>query len=219
MPFPPQSDIRAFLLVVIMKPKKLVCGVGNNNADYIVRKMEEIGRIDGKRKRKLVWTCPFYQVWKSMIDRCYSIKIQEKYPTYKGCSVVTEWHLFSNFKAWMQKQKWEGLQLDKDLLFQGNKVYDPNACVFVTPMVNTFINDQRPSRGDLLIGVDLDKRTGRFRAQCNNPFTKKIEHLGYFTCEQEAHEAWLKRKLEIAHELAAIQTDPRVAKALVDRYS
>lgn len=37
--------------------------------------------------------------------------------------------------------------------------------------------------------------------------------------EQEAHEAWLKRKLELAHELAAIQEDPRVAKALTDRYS
>lgn len=49
--FPPQSDNRVFLLVDIMKAKKLVYGVGLNNADYAVRKMEEIGCIDGKRKR------------------------------------------------------------------------------------------------------------------------------------------------------------------------
>lgn len=30
---------------------------------------------------------------------------------------------------------------------------------------------------------------------------------------------WFKRKLELAKELAAIQEDPRVAKALVDRYT
>ena len=58
---------------------------------------------------------------------------------------------------------------------------------------------------------------GKFRASCSNPFTQKREHLGYFTCEQEAHEAWLERKLELAHELAAIQEDPRVAEALVER--
>ena len=202
-----------------MKTRKLVCGVGINDADYVVRKMEEIGRIDGKRKRKLVWVCPYYQVWKSMIERCYSIKIQEKYPTYKNCTVSEEWLTFSVFKSWMEKQQWEGNQLDKDLLFVGNKVYNPNTCVFVTPMVNTFTVDCGASRGDLLIGVDLDKRTGKFRAQCNNPFTKKIEHLGLFTCEQEAHNAWLKRKLELAHELAAIQTDERVAEALISRYT
>ena len=44
----------------------------------------------------------------------------------------------------------------------------------------------------------------RFKSQCRNPFTKKREHLGYFTCEQEAHQAWLKRKLELAKELAFI---------------
>ena len=47
-----------------MKVEKLVHGVGANDADYVVRKWEEIGRIDGKRKRKLVWVCPYYQVWK-----------------------------------------------------------------------------------------------------------------------------------------------------------
>jgi len=54
---------------------------------------------------------------------------------------------------------------------------------------------------------------------CSNPFTRKGENLGYFTCEEEAHQAWLKRKLELAHLLAAEQTDTRVAKALIERYT
>ncbi|MNY45117.1 hypothetical protein D3C86_1801990 [compost metagenome] len=47
---------------------------------------------------------------------------------------------------------------------------------------------------------------------------RKSNHLGYFLCPEEAHAAWLSAKRIQAKELAEIQTDPRVAKALVDRY-
>lgn len=201
-----------------MRTKKLIRGVGNNDADYSVTKYETTV-VDGKKKQKIVWFCPFYRAWESMLGRCYSDKLQERHPTYTGCSVVTEWLTFSNFKAWMLAQDWWGMQLDKDLLFEGNKVYSPESCVFVSKMVNTFITDSEASRGEWLVGVNWNKGANKFKSQCRNPFTNKKEHLGYFTCEQEAHESWLKRKLELAHLLAADQTDPRVAKALVDRYS
>lgn len=202
-----------------MKPKKLVFGVGVNDSDYVTQKVETIGYVDGKRKQRVLWTCPYYRVWVNMLERCYSAKYQELYPTYKGCTVSREWHTFSNFRAWMEEKNWEGKQLDKDLLFEGNKVYSTDSCVFVTQMVNSFTIDRGAARGDWLIGVCWHKPAEKFLSKCCNPFTKKREHLGYFTCELEAHQAWLNRKLELAHELAAIQTDPRVAKALVDRYS
>ena len=201
------------------KNKKLVFGIGNNDADYIVEKKEMIGCIDGKIKQKRIWICAYYQAWTSMLMRCYSAKHQERYPTYVGCTVSDEWLTFRVFKAWMEKQQWEGNQLDKDLLIEGNKVYSPATCVFVSPVVNTFTVDRGNDRGEWLIGVDWHKPTGKFRSRCSNPFTKKREHLGCFTCEVEAHNAWAKRKLELAKELAAVQTDERVAKALIDRYS
>lgn len=202
-----------------MKPKKLVCGVGINDADYLTQKVETISYVNGKQKQKLVWKCPYYRAWTSMLARGYSTKFQERSPTYKGCSVSTEWLTFTNFKNWMEAQNWEGKQLDKDLLFEGNKVYSADTCVFVTQMVNSFTIDRGAYRGGWLIGAGWHKPTEKFQAHCSNPFTKKVEHLGLFDCEQQAHEAWLKRKLELAHELAAEQTDPRVAKALIDRYS
>ena len=202
-----------------MKPKILVFGVGNNDADYVVEKRETVGYVDGKRKQKLIWICPYYRTWKSMLTRCYSAKTQNRQPTYKVCSVSTEWLSFSVFKNWMVTQDWEGLELDKDLLIKGNKVYSAETCTFVPKMVNTFVNDSRATRGEWPLGVDWHKPTEKFRSQCSNPLTRKRENLGLFACEQEAHNAWRKRKLELAHELAAIQSDPRVAKALVDRYS
>lgn len=201
-----------------MKTKKLVFGVGTNDADYVTRKWETI-EVNGRQKRRRVWECPYYRAWYNMLQRCYSVKYQERHPTYAGCTVSEDWLTFSNFKAWMEKQKWEGLQLDKDLLFQGNKVYSAETCIFVTQTVNLFTTDRGNDRGEWLIGVDWDKAAGKFRSRCRNPFTKKQENLGYFTCEQEAHEAWVKRKLELAHELAVIQADPRIVKALIDRYS
>lgn len=201
-----------------MKNGKLVCGVGVNDADYVVVKYETT-EVDGKQKRKRVWICPYFQTWKSMIERCFSTKFQERNPTYRGCSVSEEWLVFSVFKRWMESQDWEGKQLDKDLLVEGNKVYSAGTCVFVTLAVNSFTNDCRASRGEWSLGVDWYKSRQKFRANCHNPFTKKLEYLGLFTSEQDAHQAWLKRKLELAKELAAIQTDSRVAEALINRYS
>ena len=196
----------------------LVHGVGINDADYAVTEWETI-EVNGRQKRRLVWYCTYYRTWSNMLERCYSSKFQERCPTYKGCSVSEEWLLFSNFRSWMERQDFEGKQLDKDLLFAGNKVYSAGTCVFVTKAVNLFTTDRGASRGEWLIGVNWHKGAGKFVSQCRNPLTKKREHLGYFTCEQEAHQTWIERKLELAHLLAAEQTDERVAKALISRYT
>ena len=198
---------------------KLVYGIGVNDADYVVQKKETVGCANGVRKQKLVWECPYYRTWTSMLRRCYSTKFQERNPTYKGCSVSEEWLRFSNFKRWMETKDFEGMQLDKDLLFEGNKVYSDKTCVFVASMVNSFTIDSGASRGECLLGVSWNKRVGKFVSRCRNPFTKEREYLGYFPCELEAHQTWLKRKLELAHQLAAEQTDERVAKALIERYT
>ena len=190
------------------KGNKKVFGIGINDADYVVNPT-----INGKRI-----ICPFYEAWKGMLKRCYSAKLQARYPTYIGCSVVPEWHRFMAFRAWMVELDWQGRELDKDLLFPGNKVYGPQTCIFISNGINKFTTDSASARGDWPIGVYWNKQNGKFRARCNNPFTGKLEHLGLFTCPAEAHEAWRKRKHELSLQLAAEQTDPRLAAALATRY-
>lgn len=153
-----------------------------------------------------------------MIGRCYGANIQAKNPTYIGCSVCEEWLVFSNFKQWMEKQDWKSKQLDKDLLLVGNKVYSPYTCVFVDSVTNKFTIDSGAARGEWPIGVCFHKHTGKFEAQCKNPFTGKNEHLGLFACPEQAHLAWKRRKHELALRLAGLQTDQRVAYALRTRY-
>ena len=197
------------MVMKLRKKNKLIYGVGINDADYAVET-----RVDGKRVR-----CPYYITWISMLLRCYDHKYQERHPTYKGCSVCPEWISFMNFRKWMMKQDWEGKQLDKDLLVRGNKVYSPETCIFVDRITNTFTLDCGRSRGNYLVGVHFHKPTGKFIAQCCNPFTKEQEYLGLFTCEHQAHLAWKARKHELACQLAELQTDPRVAAALRTRYA
>lgn len=195
---------------------KLVYGVGINDADYVVDKKKTTGYEDGKQKWCRLWMCPFYSVWKSMISRCYSQKFQSRKPTYIGCSVCEEWLTFSKFKSWMETQDWEGKQLDKDLLFPGNKIYSTETCVFISSDINNFILEKSNARGEWPIGVCWIGSIKKFKAGIR--FSGKTEYLGYFYSAEEAHQAWLTRKLELAKLLASEQDDPKIAKALIERY-
>lgn len=196
------------------KVKKLIYGVGINDAGYQV---STYSMVDGRMKR--LWRCPMYRAWTGMLDRCYSKVYLSGAPTYRECSVSPEWHSFSAFRAWMVTQDHEGKQLDKDILAPGNKVYTGESCVFVSGALNTFLTDCGASRGEWPIGVCLDKSCGKFKAGCRNPFSKKLEHLGYFTCPDAAHSAWRARKHQHACAYADAQDDPRIAAALRARYS
>ena len=106
--------------------RKLIFGIGVNDAEYITS--PRFGDIRG--------VCPYYSRWRSMLARCYSKKRQETSVAYKGCTVCKEWFVFSNFRCWMMAQDWEGRELDKDIKFDGNKVYSPETCLFVSQKEN-----------------------------------------------------------------------------------
>lgn len=207
-----------------MKKTKLVCGVGVNDADYTIQKMAEVVDESGKKRYKLLWTCPFYIRWKNLLTRCFSDKVYRKFQNYKDCTVCEEWLRFSNFKAWMESQDWEGKELDKDLLIKDNKHYCPDKCVFVSQTLNTFLTDRANNRGPWPLGVVYMKRLDKFQAACSNPFVSKgekgkLEYLGIYENADEAHEAWRKRKHELALMLAGRETEPRIISALSSRYS
>ena len=100
-----------------------------------------------------------------------------------------------------------------------SKLYSPETCAFVLQATNNFVIASDACRGEYPIGVDLFKPTGKYRAKCNNPFTRELEYLGLFSTPEEAHETWRKRKHELAQLVAAKESDPRVVEALKKRYS
>ena len=123
-----------------------------------------------------------YRYWKSMCDRCYSEKHQEKQPTYKDVSVCEEWHNFQVFAQWFEenwKPHMEGWHLDKDILVKGNKIYSPETCCFLPVQINSLLVKRNSERGDYPIGVQ--KRGKRFRSCLN-----AIGQLGTFDTVEEA---------------------------------
>ena len=187
--------------------KGLVYGVGINDANYKVSWYE-----NGKKKM-----CKYYKMWQRILERCYSIKYQTRNPTYKGCSVSPKWLVFSCFRDWLEKQNWEGKEPDKDLLSIGNRLYSEDTVVFIDHKTNSFINRSNYLEAGF-VGTSFDKDSGKYKSSCNNPFTGKLENLGRFQTQEEAHLAWKARKHELACMLADLQDDHRVAEALRKRF-
>lgn len=186
---------------------KLVYGVGVNDADYDVNPT-----IGGKQLK-----CSFYSKWAGMLKRCYSEKYKSRNATYNGCYVCSDWLVFSKFKLWMEKQDWQGKELDKDIINKGNYLYSPENCAFVSKLSNSFITDAGARRGSLMIGVYM--HGSYYRASCRNPISNRREYLGLFKSEIEAHLTWKRRKHELACKLSENESDPRVANSLKVMYS
>lgn len=176
--------------------RKPVFGVGINDADYIVCPL-----INGKQA-----PCPFYKRWHCMIKRCYSVNYQESSPTYKECTVCDEWLTFSNFKRWMKRQEWEGLELDKDILQQGNKVYSPEMCIFVTGKINSLLISQDGDHKSPAQGVSLHERYGKYHARCRKNGSRVS--LGYFDTKEEASAAYKSFKYKLILDIALLQSEP-----------
>ena len=203
----------------MQQTNRLVHGVGINDVIGPTQKFITVyDPVTGKNKPKQVWRCPFYNRWKAVLERANCKKLKIKHPTYSDVSVCEDWLRFSKFKAWMETQDWEGKQLDKDLLVVGNKHYSPETCCFISRLTNSFVVERDSCRGALPIGVTLHKKTGKYEAQCNDPFTGKRGYIGLYETPEQAHEAWRKVKQNLAEKLASMQTDNRVAQALISRY-
>ena len=173
------------------RPRKPVYGIGFHDADYVTAPM-----VNGV----MLWD-PAYRAWGNMIRRAYDPKFHAVNPTYVGVTVCEDWHSFSAFRAWWLDNYIDGWHLDKDLLVVGNREYAPDVCIYIPSMLNSFTADCGASRGELPIGVCLDKRSGKYQSECCNSITGKKHYIGCFTTPEAAHQAWLKCKLELAEQL------------------
>ena len=161
-----------------------------------------------------------YQLWKSMLCRCYDEKYSNKYPTYKDCEVSDNFKYFPYFKDWCSKQTWfgkEGWQLDKDILVKGNKVYSEDTCCFVPKDLNSLLTHRKKDKGLYPVGVSYKPRINRYIAQIRK-FKENI-HLGCFNTPDEAFNAYKEAKEDYIKEVAnkwKDQIDPRVYEALMN---
>lgn len=187
------------------KPRNLVHGIGINDAPYLISYIDD----QGKEHR-----CPFYSRWRSLLQRITDTKLQEKYPTYIGCTIEPSWLVFTNFRAWMQKQDWQGKELDKDLKYQGNKHYGPDTCLFIRQELNKLLCLRRNARGEFPLGVSTSTIRGKPYITAFCSFRAKSKNLGYFKSVEEAAAAYKTAKLAYIKELSEEETNPIIKDAL-----
>lgn len=156
-----------------------VCGMG-----YI-----GIGNYSNKNARNQ------YVKWCQMLHRCYGMNNHNI--SYKNCSVCNEWLNFQNFAKWYDENYYqvlnENMEIDKDILCKGNKVYSSKNCIFVPHTINSLFVKCNRVRGKYPIGVYFNKKIGKFIAQVNC-YDKNQTTIGRYNNYQDAFLAYKKVK-------------------------
>lgn len=162
----------------------IMCGIGYRGSDDVDRTSES------------------YLRWHDMLHRCYNEKFHERQPQYRGCTVCTEWLNYCNFKVWYDQNKVRGasLDLDKDILFKGNKIYSPETVAFVPHEINTLFVNGKKNRGDCPIGVHYDKDKGKYRASMS--FMCEQIKLGWFDTAEAAFARYKEYKEDFIKDMA-----------------
>lgn len=139
-----------------------------------------------------------YNIWKSILNRCYSEKYKNKYPAYYLKAIVCdEWLNFQNFAEWYKRNFYEvegRLHLDKDILCPGNYIYSPDKCLLIPQKINEQIH-YTPKKNGLPTGINLTE-TGKYSTSCNGI------HLGTFSSLEEAYVVYALEKEKVIKNLA-----------------
>ena len=149
-----------------------------------------------------------YTVWQAMLQRCYSADFKQDNHTYEDCKCCSEWHNYQIFAEWYNENYYnagEALQLDKDILIKGNKLYSSKTCILVPKSVNVLFTKSDRKRGDTPIGVSPQK-SGKYTARCQIG-TQQKEYLGLFVDPVKAFEAYKEFKEQYIKEIAESYRD------------
>ncbi|UGO50602.1 HNH endonuclease [Bacillus phage vB_BanS_Sophrita] len=184
-----QTSYNSFKEGVVKTPyDKTVHGTG-----YVGEGNYQIYDKDNKSKKT-----KSYEVWSSMIRRCYSEEFQRKHPSYVDCTVCLEWHNYQIFSDWFQSNYYEiegeQMNLDKDILIKGNKIYNPESSIFVPKKINSLFPKVDARRGSTPIGVQFIYNT--YRAYSSN------QYLGTYSTSEEAFIAYKRYKENVIKDVA-----------------
>jgi len=136
------------------------------------------------------------RLWSDVAHRCNPKgAFQNKKPTYKQCVMSDNFKNFQYFAEWCQDQIGyleEGYHLDKDILFEGNKVYSEDTCVFIPKDLNAFSKRYDKPRIGIPTGVYITK-SGKFIAKAGDKALGNVV-VGLFNTAKEASDAYILQK-------------------------
>lgn len=145
-----------------------------------------------------------YSIWSKMLRRCYET-FNTTNPSYEDCYVCEEWLNFQNFAYWYDNNYYEidneRMEIDKDILYKGNKVYSPETCIIVTQRINSLFIKCNGIRGEYPIGVSKSINKKKYEAACQIDKGAR-KHLGSYNTPEEAFYAYKEYKEKYIKEVA-----------------
>ena len=147
-----------------------------------------------------------YNLKHNMKTRCYNANYHKTRPDYEGCSICDEWlEDKKSFYEWVDHNYYwikgePSVELDKDILVPGNKVYSPDTCIFVPKRINDlFVHIHGRKKNGLPVGVIYSEKTGKYKACIRKSYDnkdgkKKNTCLGHYDTPQEAYEVYKHHK-------------------------
>ena len=154
-----------------------------------------------------------YIEWFNMLRRCFDEKWKEKHPSYKDVTCCNEWLCFQNFAKWFDNNYYEiegeRMDLDKDILVKGNKMYSPETCVFVPQNINTLFIKSNKTRGKYPIGVCKASNSNKFIAKCMVFINGKTQrkYLGLYNTPEDAFNVYKEFKEKYIKQVADYYKD------------
>ena len=193
---------------------------GNDSEEFIIRVMNDIKyKPDDWSRKSMNYSLNgvgyqgsanvdiksrSYKRWSDMIHRCYNIKFLERMPRYQDCEVCEEWLNYCNFRKWYDEHFYqienEQMDLDKDILYKGNKVYSPATCCITPHGINTLFINGKKDRGDYPVGVWYEEDKEKFRAAMN--YGGHQIKLGTFASAEDAFARYKEYKEDFIKDIA-----------------
>lgn len=146
------------------------------------------------------------RTWKHMFHRVYG----SNHPSYSDCTIHPDWHTFSNFNDFYQKNYKPGFQLDKDILVEGNRIYGPDTCCFVPPYINGCLISTSKSNKGVARGVSkVQTRPKQYNARFSigngklktKAFITEYEAIEWYNAEKRKYVKSLAVKAFLANEI------------------
>lgn len=138
-----------------------------------------------------------YSKWANMMQRCYDEETHRLKPYYAPCNAEIEWHNFSNYRLWHKENEMgdRKVDLDKDVLVQGNTVYGSETCTLISHFTNT-IFEERGADANIV----QNNATGKYDVTMS--VLGKKEDVGSFDTVKEAKQGYIDYKQDYIREIA-----------------
>jgi len=212
--------------------------VYKDREDYIIPENTPIGKYGPRPElRQLIYgvgindimipeftSSRIWRKWTGIIRRCDNNdpKWLKEHMSYSGCTLDPRWIKLSAFKEWIEQwDDYENKEVDKDILITGNRVYGPDTCLMVRPIVNGWFKPHL-DYGDLPRGVSWNngwkkgKSPKPYRAQITPIKTGKRTGLGYYDTIEEASAVFEEARKEQMKILIETEIDLKVKNAIME---